>query len=178
MMTGGATGLTSVHLKKSSPAAAPNFSASSTASEPCTKRRTRASSGVRHPVEGGRTHLYERTGDHDRALDHYRTAAERTMSIPERNYLMTKGARLAAAQRSAEQSRASRAETTRDPASPSDPGRRVTKRSIDPSSGCRFRARPFDQRLNPDVPSHRTRLVHRTRHLHRSHTICRQNQGE
>lgn len=35
-------------------------------------------------------------GDHERAVLHYRAAAERTMSIPERNYLMTKAAKLAA----------------------------------------------------------------------------------
>jgi predicted RNA polymerase sigma factor len=50
-------------------------------------------------LDAVRAHLYERAGDHERALGHYRAAAERTTSLPERNYLMTKGARLAAAQR-------------------------------------------------------------------------------
>jgi predicted RNA polymerase sigma factor len=50
-------------------------------------------------LDAVRAHLYERSGDHERALGHYRAAAERTTSLPERNYLMTKGARLAAAQR-------------------------------------------------------------------------------
>ncbi len=41
-----------------------------------------------------RAHLYERTGQHDLALEHYRRAAERTASLPERNYLLGKAARL------------------------------------------------------------------------------------
>jgi RNA polymerase sigma factor (sigma-70 family) len=44
-----------------------------------------------------RAHLYERTGQHDLALEHYRRAAERTASLPERNYLLGKAARLASA---------------------------------------------------------------------------------
>jgi hypothetical protein len=35
-------------------------------------------------------------GDRDAAIAHYRKAAGRTSSIPERNYLTTKAARLAA----------------------------------------------------------------------------------
>jgi RNA polymerase sigma factor (sigma-70 family) len=42
-----------------------------------------------------RAHLLERTGDYEAAIKHYRLAAERTTSIPERNYLMTQAARLA-----------------------------------------------------------------------------------
>jgi hypothetical protein len=38
-------------------------------------------------------------GDGEQAIAHYRAAAERTASIPERNYLVTKAARLAAEQR-------------------------------------------------------------------------------
>jgi hypothetical protein len=34
-------------------------------------------------------------GDHEAASKHYRTAAGRTTSIPERNYLVTQAARLA-----------------------------------------------------------------------------------
>jgi predicted RNA polymerase sigma factor len=55
-------------------------------------------------LDAVRAHLLERAGDHERAITHYRTAAERTTSIPERNYLLTKAARL-----TAEQSGASRA---------------------------------------------------------------------
>jgi RNA polymerase sigma factor (sigma-70 family) len=43
-----------------------------------------------------RAHLFEMAGDDARAVLHYRAAAERTASIPERNYLLTKAARLAA----------------------------------------------------------------------------------
>ena len=38
-------------------------------------------------------------GDHERAIAHYRAAAQRTASIPERNYLTTKAARLLVEQR-------------------------------------------------------------------------------
>jgi predicted RNA polymerase sigma factor len=41
-----------------------------------------------------RAHLLERAGDLDAALEHYRLAAERTTSIPERDYLLTQAARL------------------------------------------------------------------------------------
>ncbi len=41
-----------------------------------------------------RGHLHELKGEHVAALKHYRSAAERTTSIPERNYLITKAARL------------------------------------------------------------------------------------
>jgi RNA polymerase sigma factor (sigma-70 family) len=46
-------------------------------------------------LDAVRGHLYERAGDKERALAHYRAAAERTLSIPERDYLLTKAARLA-----------------------------------------------------------------------------------
>lgn len=52
-------------------------------------------------LDAVRAHLYEMAGDPARALVHYRAAAERTMSIPERDYLITKAARLAAEQRGA-----------------------------------------------------------------------------
>ena len=45
-------------------------------------------------LDAVRAHLHEMAGDHARALVHYRAAAERTMSIPERNYLIGKMARL------------------------------------------------------------------------------------
>ena len=48
-------------------------------------------------LDAVRGHLFERAGDQGRALAHYRAAAERTTSIPERDYLNGRGARLAAA---------------------------------------------------------------------------------
>jgi RNA polymerase sigma factor (sigma-70 family) len=43
-----------------------------------------------------RAHLCEMAGDPEGAVAHYRAAAERTTSIPERNYLIAKAARLTA----------------------------------------------------------------------------------
>jgi RNA polymerase sigma factor (sigma-70 family) len=45
-------------------------------------------------LDAVRGHLYERSGNRERAIAHYRAAAERTASIPERNYLLEKAARL------------------------------------------------------------------------------------
>ena len=45
-------------------------------------------------VDAVRAHLYERMGQADRAIEHYRRAAETTASLPERNYLLRKAARL------------------------------------------------------------------------------------
>jgi len=42
-----------------------------------------------------RANLYERLNRRDLALEHYRRAAERTASLPEKNYLLSKAARLA-----------------------------------------------------------------------------------
>jgi hypothetical protein len=39
--------------------------------------------------------LYERAGKRDLALENYRLAAEGTASLPERNYLLGKAARIA-----------------------------------------------------------------------------------
>jgi RNA polymerase sigma factor (sigma-70 family) len=47
-----------------------------------------------HRVDAVRAHLLEMSGDHQAAAVHYRRAAERTASIPERNYLADKAARL------------------------------------------------------------------------------------
>ena len=47
-----------------------------------------------------RAHLLEMAGDHQAALEHYRAAAARTTSLPERRYLATRVARLNAAERS------------------------------------------------------------------------------
>ena len=45
-------------------------------------------------LDAVRAHLLEMSGDRDAAVAHYRRAAERTNSIPERNYLTMKAARL------------------------------------------------------------------------------------
>ncbi|MDB4948446.1 MAG: sigma-70 region 2 domain protein [Gemmatimonadetes bacterium] len=50
-------------------------------------------------LDAVRGHLHERAGDPARAIAHYRAAAERTTSVPERDYLTMKAARLAAAVR-------------------------------------------------------------------------------
>ena len=46
-------------------------------------------------LDAVRAHLLEQTGDYKAAIEHYRVAAARTTSIPERNYLITQAARLA-----------------------------------------------------------------------------------
>ena len=46
-------------------------------------------------LDAVRGHLFEMAGDRERALKHYRAAAEATASLPERNYLTGKAARLA-----------------------------------------------------------------------------------
>ena len=45
-------------------------------------------------LDAVRGHLYEKAGDRPRAIAHFRAAAERTASIPERDYLLRKAARL------------------------------------------------------------------------------------
>jgi RNA polymerase sigma factor (sigma-70 family) len=45
-------------------------------------------------IHAVRAHLHERAGRNDLALEHYRLAAEATASLPERNYLVRKAARL------------------------------------------------------------------------------------
>jgi RNA polymerase sigma factor (sigma-70 family) len=47
-------------------------------------------------LDAVRGHLLERAGDPGAAIAHFRSAAEGTASLPERNYLLTKAARLAA----------------------------------------------------------------------------------
>ncbi len=49
-------------------------------------------------LDAVRAHLYQMSGDQQRAIEHYHAAAERTNSTPERNYLITKAARLKAGQ--------------------------------------------------------------------------------
>jgi RNA polymerase sigma factor (sigma-70 family) len=46
-------------------------------------------------LDAVRGHLFERARDHEAALRHYRAAAERTASLPERNYLLERASRLA-----------------------------------------------------------------------------------
>jgi len=46
-------------------------------------------------LDAVRAHLFEKLGDHEAALRHYRIAAARTTSMPERNYLTPQAARLA-----------------------------------------------------------------------------------
>jgi RNA polymerase sigma factor (sigma-70 family) len=50
-------------------------------------------------LDAVRAHLLEKAGEPARAIDHYRAAAERTTSIPERNYLTARAARLAVQRR-------------------------------------------------------------------------------
>ncbi len=49
-----------------------------------------------HRLDAVRAHLLEMAGDHAAATEHYRIAADRATSLPERNYLMTQAARLKA----------------------------------------------------------------------------------
>jgi predicted RNA polymerase sigma factor len=50
-------------------------------------------------LDAVRAHLHELAGDRERALAHYRAAAERTTSLPERDYLIARAARLDATSR-------------------------------------------------------------------------------
>jgi RNA polymerase sigma factor (sigma-70 family) len=50
-------------------------------------------------LDAVRAHLLEMAGDHEAAIAHYRAAAGRTTSLPERNYLATQAARLSAGPR-------------------------------------------------------------------------------
>jgi RNA polymerase sigma factor (sigma-70 family) len=45
-------------------------------------------------LDAVRAHLLELAGDHEGAVSHYRAAAGKTASLPERNYLLTQAARL------------------------------------------------------------------------------------
>jgi RNA polymerase sigma factor (sigma-70 family) len=51
-----------------------------------------------HRLDAVRAHLFELAGDQAAAIVHYRAAAQKTASIPERNYLLTQAARLAEAE--------------------------------------------------------------------------------
>jgi RNA polymerase sigma factor (sigma-70 family) len=52
-----------------------------------------------HRLDAVRAHLLERAGDHEAAIAHYSTAAGRTTSIPERDYLIAQAARLSDARK-------------------------------------------------------------------------------
>jgi len=56
-------------------------------------------------LDAVRGHLLEMLGDHASAIQHYRAAASRTTSIPERDYLMTQAARLEEGLRSPDEKR-------------------------------------------------------------------------
>ena len=47
-----------------------------------------------HRLDAVRAHLLEMAGSHETAIEHYLRAANRTASLPERNYLLTQAARL------------------------------------------------------------------------------------
>ena len=47
-----------------------------------------------HRLDAVRAHLLEMAGQPEAAIEHYRLAADRTSSLPERNYLLTQAARL------------------------------------------------------------------------------------
>ena len=47
-----------------------------------------------HRLDAVRAHLLEKAGDLAGALAHYRVAAARTTSVPERDYLLSQAARL------------------------------------------------------------------------------------
>jgi predicted RNA polymerase sigma factor len=47
-----------------------------------------------HRVDAVLAHLEEMAGNRPSAIQHYRIAAQRATSIPERNYLITQAARL------------------------------------------------------------------------------------
>jgi predicted RNA polymerase sigma factor len=48
-----------------------------------------------HRLDAVRAHLLELSGEHAAAIAHYQAAAQKTASMPERNYLLTQAARLA-----------------------------------------------------------------------------------
>src|SRR5262249_41671702 len=47
-----------------------------------------------HRMDAVRAHLMELAGDRAGAIRYYRSAADKTASIPERNYLLTQAARM------------------------------------------------------------------------------------
>lgn len=55
----------------------------------------------RHRLDAVRAHLLEMSGEHEVAITHYRNAASRATSLPERDYLLLQAARLTESQSSA-----------------------------------------------------------------------------
>jgi predicted RNA polymerase sigma factor len=55
--------------------------------------------GGHYRLDAVRAHLLEMSGDLEGAVHHYRAAAGRTTSVPERNYLMMKAASIQEAER-------------------------------------------------------------------------------
>jgi len=53
-----------------------------------------------HRLDAVRAHLLEMAGNFEDAITHYRRAAGKTNSLPERNYLLTQAARLSTNPRS------------------------------------------------------------------------------
>jgi RNA polymerase sigma factor (sigma-70 family) len=51
--------------------------------------------GANHRLASVRAHLHERAGDRDAAIDGYRVAADRTLNLREREYLLIQAARVA-----------------------------------------------------------------------------------
>jgi len=47
-----------------------------------------------HRLAAVRAHLFEKAGDYEAAIAHYRAAATKTASVPEKNYLLMKAAKL------------------------------------------------------------------------------------
>jgi predicted RNA polymerase sigma factor len=52
-----------------------------------------------HRLDSVRAHLLELAGDREGAVRHFRTAAGKTGSLPERDYLLAQAARLASEDR-------------------------------------------------------------------------------
>src|SRR5262249_17925652 len=67
--------------------------------EICAKLDGDARLAGHHRLDAVRAHLLERAGDREAAIACYRRAADRTTSVPERNYLSVQAARLSEAAR-------------------------------------------------------------------------------
>ncbi len=76
-----------------------------------------------HRLDAVRAHLLELAGDREGAVTHYRAAAGKTRSLPERNYLLTQAARLSDEQgrtRKTEKERAEKADCSATVSRPPD----------------------------------------------------------
>jgi RNA polymerase sigma factor (sigma-70 family) len=74
------------------------------------KLSTDARVGDHHRFHAVRAHLLEMAGDRDGAIKHYRAAAGKTGSLPERNYLLMQAARLSSERHETPAARAEKAE--------------------------------------------------------------------